>query len=89
MNAQNILLTHFSARYPKMPPYLANRRPTSEAFDTKNVIVPAFDHLNLTIGDMWKMQFYLYAINQNFYDSYDQSEEDGLDTVVVENVSRA
>ncbi|KAF9565899.1 hypothetical protein CPC08DRAFT_143698 [Agrocybe pediades] len=88
MRAKNIFLTHFSARYPKMPHYLTSRVPTPEAYDTHNVVVPAFDHANLTIGDMWKMQFYLSSINRNFEDTKDQDEEDGADVALVSNVSR-
>lgn len=68
MNAKNILLTHFSARYAKVPPDLVGRRGlppmTLLSFNRERQIVPAFDHLNLTIGEMWKIQFYLRPMVQ-------------------------
>ncbi|PPQ90050.1 hypothetical protein CVT25_006290 [Psilocybe cyanescens] len=78
MSAKNIVLTHFSARYPKMPPYLTRRTPTPSDFATQNVVVPTFDHTNLTIGDMWKMQFYLSSVNCNFSDTFDQDEDEDV-----------
>ncbi|KDR80789.1 hypothetical protein GALMADRAFT_153220 [Galerina marginata CBS 339.88] len=89
MQAKNILLTHFSARYPKMPPYLTQRNPTARHFDTENVIVPAFDHANFNIGDMWKMQFYMSSVNHNFDDTYDKNDDDEMVITAVDNVSRA
>ncbi|KAF8159401.1 hypothetical protein B0H34DRAFT_703302 [Crassisporium funariophilum] len=74
MKAKNILLTHFSARYPKMPPSV-----TQQANEGKSqndpIIVPAFDHLDLTIGDMWKMGHYLPALELNFHDTMDEDDE--------------
>ncbi|KZT20914.1 hypothetical protein NEOLEDRAFT_1172230 [Neolentinus lepideus HHB14362 ss-1] len=68
MNAENILLTHFSARYPKMPPSL-----TSES--THPTIAVAFDHARIRIGDMWKLKAYLPAIEGSFEESEDTDEE--------------
>ncbi|KAG1723801.1 hypothetical protein EDB19DRAFT_1915912 [Suillus lakei] len=65
MNARNILLTHFSARYPKMPPSISER----QAGDL--VVAFAFDHANIKIGDMWKMGAYARAIEQSFIDIAD------------------
>jgi ribonuclease Z len=56
MNARNILLTHFLARYPKMPPSISEH----QAGDP--VVAFAFDHANIKIGDMWKMGAYARAI---------------------------
>ncbi|KAH9479322.1 tRNAse Z TRZ4, mitochondrial [Psilocybe cubensis] len=80
MDAKNIVLTHFSARYPKMPPYLTKNTPTPSNFAMQNAIVPTFDHVNLTIGDMWKMQFYMPSVNHNFSDTFDQDEDDDVAT---------
>jgi ribonuclease Z len=66
MRAKNTFLTHFSARYPKMPPYILDARPDSNNYAKENFIVTAFDHLNMTIGDMWKMQFYVEPMTRNF-----------------------
>ncbi|KAG0701177.1 hypothetical protein DFH29DRAFT_831788 [Suillus ampliporus] len=70
MNAQNILLTHFSARYPKMPPSISER----QAGDP--VVAFAFDHANIKIGDMWKMGVYARAIEQSFIDIADIEGEE-------------
>ena len=32
----------------------------------KQLIIPAFDHLNLTIGDMWKLPFYVPVLYHNY-----------------------
>ena len=68
MNAKNILLTHFLARYPKMPPssYFTQREgPT---------ITLAFDHARIRIGDMKKLSTYLPAIEQSFGDIQEDEE---------------
>jgi len=65
MNAKNILLTHFSARHPKLPPSIT-REMLEAGPDAKRLVVPAFDHLNLTIGDMWKMPYYIPVLYHNF-----------------------
>lgn len=70
MNAQNILLTHFSARYPKMPPSVSER----QAGDP--IVAFAFDHANIKIGDMWKMGAYARAIEQSFIDIADIEGEE-------------
>lgn len=72
MNASNILLTHFSARQPKIP-HQIDGYPSSSSdasglvhtFDAP-FLVTAFDYANLTIGNMWKMQFYIAAIEQSY-----------------------
>jgi ribonuclease Z len=80
MNAQNILLTHFSARYPKMPPSVSER----QAGDP--VVAFAFDHANIKIGDMWKMDAYARAIEQSFIDIADieGEEPEVIDAVHVD-----
>ena len=65
MNAKNILLTHFSARHPKLPPSIT-REMLEAGPDAKRLIVPAFDHLNMRIGDMWKMPFYIPVLYNNY-----------------------
>jgi len=49
-----------------MPPYILNARPDSNNYAKENFIVTAWDHLNMTIGDMWKMQFYVEPMTRNF-----------------------
>ena len=67
MSAQHILLTHFSARYSKMP--VTERRSPSHP-----VILPAFDHLDMTIGTMWKISHYIPVLEGNVSET---SEDDG------------
>ncbi|KAM5533878.1 hypothetical protein V8D89_012418 [Ganoderma adspersum] len=55
MRAQKLLLTHFSARYPGMPPRQA------EAAGGP-LIGLAFDYSRIRLGDMWKLNTYLPAI---------------------------
>jgi ribonuclease Z len=75
MRAETILLTHFSARHPKIPmsvmdisnspprsPSMINARP-------KPTIALAFDQSSLRVGDMWKMKHYLPALEQNYKDT--------------------
>ncbi|KAJ7813157.1 hypothetical protein B0H14DRAFT_3751159 [Mycena olivaceomarginata] len=76
MNAENVLLTHFSARYPRMPPSLGIARPTGEAGVRDPIVGLAFDHANLTIGGMWKLNMYLPAIQQTFADNSDEEDEE-------------
>ncbi|KAJ7460806.1 hypothetical protein FB451DRAFT_1045064 [Mycena latifolia] len=73
MNAENVLLTHFSARYPRMPPSVGIGRPTGER---EPVVALAFDHANLTIGSMWKLNMYLPVIQQTFADTTEEDDEE-------------
>src|ERR1700756_1756312 len=105
MDAKHILLTHFSARYPRMPPSAVGKAepdiepvftvssdtgdtgksstsPPSRAPDPD--IAVAFDHLNLTIGDMWKVNHYLPAIEQSFQDTTEDGDEEVDETSVIE-----
>lgn len=105
MNAEKILLTHFSARYPKMPPQILDQDATP-ATSTEPLTAPsqppsvsvlpdvpmdsavsppfpattsepepreeqkraiiglAFDHMNITLGEFWKLRTYLPAMDQ-------------------------
>jgi hypothetical protein len=135
MNAKKILLTHFSARYPKMPPQFVDldrtaspttpTKPLTALFrssppspsstspisalpdiPTDSAITPpsaattvnpepklkprekrqrqaivglAFDHMNITLGDFWKLRTYLPAMDQAF--GKDEGDEDSDDAV--------
>ncbi|KAF8504184.1 beta-lactamase-like protein [Hysterangium stoloniferum] len=71
MRAKNVLLTHFSNRFPKTP-----QLATSGAADpTHPTVAIAFDHVTVSIGDMWKLSRYLPAIEQSFIDSEDPEDE--------------
>ena len=79
MNAEHVLLTHFSARYPKMPPDgLGKLRQNGNG--KQGILGLAFDHLDLKIGEMWKMNKYLGAVEQSFKDT---EEDEGEDVDVV------
>lgn len=92
MNAENILLTHFSARYPKMPP---TGMPSAESKVSESlaagrqepVVALAFDNANLTIGNMWKLNFYLPAVEQTFKDTACEVEEEEEDITAVMEVN--
>jgi ribonuclease Z len=80
MNAEHVLLTHFSARYPKMPPAGARPRPNGQNLDRKQPILAlAFDHINLTIGNMWKLKYYLPAVEQSFRDTVEEDDGEDID----------
>jgi ribonuclease Z len=74
MNAEHVLLTHFSARYPKCRQLVSqDQNKTVGDSDRKQPIVAlAFDHLNLTIGNMWKLNYYLPAVEQSFRDTVEE-----------------
>ncbi|KAF9220720.1 hypothetical protein BS17DRAFT_797508 [Gyrodon lividus] len=73
MNAQNILLTHFSARYPTMPPSVMTTHKPGDP-----TLALAFDHANIKIGDMWKLNVYMKAIEQSFVDLEDEANDDAV-----------
>ena len=126
MNAEKILLTHFSARYPKMPPQIVDQNespqtqtspltalfrssppspsssspisalpdaPTGSAVSPpsptttlepkpklrekrrkRTIVGLAFDHMNITLGEFWKLKTYLPAMDQAF--GKDEKDED-------------
>ncbi|KAF8631971.1 hypothetical protein AX15_002105 [Amanita polypyramis BW_CC] len=109
MNAEHILLTHFSARYPKMPPSAVGMTkpdddpiaPTDSSISKESrgrarspsgaikkrrepVVAVAFDHLNLTIGEMWKLNHYLPAIEQSFLDTLEEGDDEADENVAME-----
>ena len=69
MKAKNVLLTHFSTRFPKTP-----QMTTAPAEATDPTIAIAFDHTTVSIGNLWKLNRYLPAIEQSFLDSEDPEE---------------
>jgi ribonuclease Z len=64
MKAKNILLTHFSSRHYRLPPTIT-RGMLEAGPEVKQLIVPAFDHMNMTIGDMWKIPYYIPVLYGN------------------------
>ncbi|KXN86195.1 Zinc phosphodiesterase ELAC protein 2 [Leucoagaricus sp. SymC.cos] len=76
MNADNVLLTHFSARYPKMPPSIL-APPDENTTERKDPLVTvALDLAEMDLDNMWKMNLYLPAIEQCFKDSLEEGDED-------------
>jgi len=69
MGAENVLLTHFSTRYPHVPSYVVE----GNAKGPKIAI--AFDHARMRLGDFWKMPLYLTAIEQSFADTREEGDE--------------
>lgn len=67
MNAKNILLTHFSSRYPKMPT-------PSMSDDTTWAI--AMDHAIVPIGDIPKLRAYIPAIQRCFQEAPEDDEDE-------------
>jgi ribonuclease Z len=88
MNAEHVLLTHFSARYPKMPPTgIAKPRQNGQNSNRKQPILAlAFDHINLTIGNMWKLNHYLPAVEQSFKDTAEEDDGEDVDVEAVMDV---
>ena len=66
MRAKKLLLTHFSARYPKMPP----RRGDDSSGGP--IVGLAFDFARIPMGDIWKLDAYLPAIKQVFNEFGDE-----------------
>ena len=75
MRAQNVLLTHFSSRYPTLPRYLASST-KGDGIDHQPTVALAMDHACLRLGDLWKMATYFPAIEQNFRDIRDEGDEE-------------
>ncbi|KAI9458853.1 hypothetical protein BJY52DRAFT_1267524 [Lactarius psammicola] len=74
MRAQNVLLTHFSSRYPTMPRYFVS--PKRDDADDKPTVALAMDHACIRVGDLWKMAAYIPAIAQSFKDIADEGDEE-------------
>ncbi|CED84274.1 Predicted metal-dependent hydrolase (beta-lactamase superfamily) [Phaffia rhodozyma] len=73
MRAQNILLTHFSQRYPKdikltMPPSREGASVIEETFHKSQNVGLALDMISIPIGSMWKLSHYNKAISALYAD---------------------
>ncbi|KAJ6581025.1 hypothetical protein B0H19DRAFT_1060707 [Mycena capillaripes] len=71
MNVQHLLLTHFSGRYPRTPPWA--KVMILRKKNDKPTVSYAFDHANLTLGSLWKMKLYLPVMVQIFREDGDQT----------------
>ena len=91
MKAKNILLTHFSQRYPKVPlveptgsnrysPHRDRKSPTPPETirSSPAPVALAFDGATLPIGSMWKMARYMDAITETFAETTEPDEDDVL-----------
>jgi hypothetical protein len=90
MEAQNVLLTHFSQRYPKMPDLQQHDAVTDESFGlledsssspsltaSRAPVAIAFDGASISIGSLWKMEKYTEAITQTV------EAQESIETTVV------
>jgi len=75
-NAKNVLLTHFGARYPKMPPFVVAPPQENVIPSHEPVVALAFDLMEMNLDQMWKMNAYLPAIEQCFLDSSEEGDQD-------------
>lgn len=102
MRAENVLLTHFSSRYPHMPDYISESSPapsrrsspspstpqpdqptrSRKGSDNSPSVAIALDHARLRVGDMWKMQLYLKAIEKSFWDVREEGDEEEEEAVM-------
>ncbi|SCV69435.1 BQ2448_2455 [Microbotryum intermedium] len=76
MHAKHLLLTHFSARYPKLPPLSVNRPTASEeeGASTAPVVAIAFDMSTMRLDDFWKFERYRDAMDVLL--GWDEATED-------------
>ncbi|KAF7972807.1 hypothetical protein HWV62_16994 [Athelia sp. TMB] len=84
MSAENILLTHFSARYPQMPPSGVPQPQAGVGSRREPFLALAFDNADIKIGDVWKMNMYLQAIEQSFLDTAEEGDDDPTTSVEVD-----
>lgn len=66
MGVKKVLLTHFSARYPKIP--LGVSEYANKELANGLEVAVAFDHLHMPLGQCWKMRHYLPALETLFKD---------------------
>ncbi|KIY69263.1 hypothetical protein CYLTODRAFT_349872 [Cylindrobasidium torrendii FP15055 ss-10] len=77
MNVKSLLLTHFSARYPKLPS--SGGKTYAQYWTQKGremTVAHAFDHQNLTLGSMWKMKHYLKGMVDTLKEEGAEEEEE-------------
>jgi ribonuclease Z len=89
MNAEKVLLTHFSARYPKLPPSAKQRSVSSQDGRGRRdpVLALAFDQARIRIGDMWKLNHYLPAIEQSFLDTREEDDDEDTSSAIEVDVA--
>ncbi|GAA5907088.1 hypothetical protein JCM8208_004509 [Rhodotorula glutinis] len=70
MRARHLLLTHFSARYPKLPP-LSTASASSDL--PRPVVATAFDLMTLRLDEFWKVERYRDAMDALL--SWDEADD--------------
>lgn len=70
MKARHLLLTHFSARYPKLPP-LSTFESSEHAH--RPVVATAFDLMTLRLDEFWKVERYRDAMDALL--SWDEADD--------------
>ncbi|GAA5995462.1 ribonuclease Z [Rhodotorula paludigena] len=70
MRARHLLLTHFSARYPKLPP-LSTASASSDL--PRPTVATAFDLMTLRLDEFWKVEQYRDAMDALL--SWDEAED--------------
>ena len=68
-NSKHILLTHFSARYPKMPKYECE----GTVSDLTNWGI-AVDGAAIPLKHMWKLNYYLAAMEKSYLNNGEKSD---------------
>jgi hypothetical protein len=69
MQAQNVLLTHFSQRYPRVPPLN----------DPEHRTGVAFDMMSVRLRDLWKIPYLIPGVRALFpEDSEEAKNEDAV-----------
>ena len=68
MGAKHTLLNHFSQRYPKLPK-------SRQREDEDGVVSISFDLMSIRVGYMWRMKYYLDAVELMFGDEEEEDDE--------------
>jgi hypothetical protein len=55
MGAQNILLTHFSQKWSRVPEFVIEWSKNKDETEKYGNVGIAFDHMAVKVGDMWKL----------------------------------
>lgn len=67
-----------------MPPSGVPKPSTMDGSAKEPILALAFDNVDIAIGDMWKMNFYLPAIEQSFKDTEEADDNEGVAHVEVD-----
>jgi hypothetical protein len=88
MGARNILLNHFSQRYPKLPKlntFSNHNKPSTTGHQDISI---SFDLMSVRLGEMWRMKYYHDAMELLFPPEEEAEEEgDGVESAVRGDVN--